>query len=241
MSYCRIHGRFADYYDGCPECREGEERAERDREKQREAAERDREERRAAEAQLEAATEEAEYKRANPGDYKCPECLFITLRRGASRCPTCHATVPSSYWSPIFDRERRDAEEQERRAKLAAKEWAKGEPERQRQAKAAAEQAKAAAEAAAKAASAKRLACFYFGYLLPILGWVTGSLVLYVTNPERLGAAQGTILLFVPVLNWLAYLGLLFFGGNNRPLAWAVLFVWTFAGSYWVAQQTRRA
>lgn len=89
-------------HEGCPECREVEERAEKDRK-----------ERRAAEERLEAALEEAEYDRANPGDYECPECLFITLRRGASRCPKCQANVPSGYWSPIFERERRDAEERE--------------------------------------------------------------------------------------------------------------------------------
>lgn len=111
--------------------------------------------------------------------------------------------------------------------KLAAEEWAKGEPERQRR-------AKAAADAAAMTQFAEWWAPFYFGYLLPILGWVTVWLVLTVTDPGRFRAEPGswldTIILFIPVLNWLGYLGLLFFGENFRPLAWVILFVWSLVG-----------
>ena len=36
MSYCQVHGSYGEYYDGCPECRAAEERAEADRKETKE-------------------------------------------------------------------------------------------------------------------------------------------------------------------------------------------------------------
>ncbi len=157
MSFCRIHGKFEDAYDGCPTCREVEERAERDREEQREAAEIDREERRASEERAEAAREDREYKRANPGDYGCPSCGYKTLLRSRPRCPICHADIPDDYWTRIIDGERREAEERERLKRLAAEEWERARPERERRAAEArqvADQAAAVARQVAEQAAA---------------------------------------------------------------------------------------
>lgn len=100
--YCSIHGRFADDRGyGCRRCQNVEsERVE-------------------GAARLEEAIRRAQLFEANPGEYGCPECRFITLRRGASRCPKCHASVPSGYWTPIFEREEREAAEEKQRRKLA--------------------------------------------------------------------------------------------------------------------------
>lgn len=297
MGHCHIHGSYQEGLfgdDGCPRCREIEERAERDREKQqeaeerdrierreaedradkyraerREAEERDRAERREAEERDRAERREAEerkeanryydeleerrkeYKRDNPGDYECPACLYITLLRGASRCPHCQATVPSNYWPPIYEQERIEAEERERQERLAAEEWARGEPERRRKAKAEAEEREHAeqlerenreqserleTETVTRLSRSKSFAQFYFGYLLPISCLLTGLLIGYLKHPERFGPADepvwAAIFLFSPVLNWLLFLGLLFGANdaNDRLLAWILLFMWSFVG-----------
>ncbi|SDD09930.1 DUF4670 domain-containing protein [Niabella drilacis] len=85
---------------------------------------------------------QAEYESANPGEYECPNCLYITLKRNASRCPKCHGTVSSSYWYTI---NKREAEAQEQ-ARLEADEWERARPQRE------------AAERALKKTKAKRKA-----------------------------------------------------------------------------------
>jgi ribosomal protein L37AE/L43A len=110
--YCRIHGEYSDWYHGCPDCREAEERAEK---RAREAEER--EEERAQEAEERAR--EAEYRYANPGDYKCPACKYITLKRGASACPKCRHIVAQRYWDDVAKAEAK-----------AAEEWKRAEPQR---------------------------------------------------------------------------------------------------------------
>src|ERR1019366_9490961 len=91
--------------------REAEREAERDREnveaREREEA-RDREDEREQERErrheeLVKLREREIYERNNPGDYKCPECLLVSLKRGASRCPMCHAVVGRDYWPPIYE------------------------------------------------------------------------------------------------------------------------------------------
>lgn len=117
--YCRTHGKFWDPYgSGCPGCRE-------------------------AEASMLEAIREASYRRANPGEYECPECKYISLQRDAPRCPLCRGTVANVYWERVHARERarirRDAERREARIKSWHVFW---------------------------------VAC-YFPYLLPILSIVT--------------------------------------------------------------------
>lgn len=256
--YCAKHSIDHESFD-CPRCAVEERHEEildlaRDREREaerrhEEAQEREEERQREAER----SREEALHKQANPGDYQCPGCGFQTLKRGFPRCTRCQWDVAPDYWPGIFERERKQSEERARRERIAAEEWAKGEPERQRLAKAAAEaSAKAAAEratTASRAASARRWAEFlegavtvHFAYLLPILGWGTSMLVFSVTDVARYRASPAfgwdMLLLFVPVVNWLGYLGLLFLGGSDRPLAWAITVAWASVGAfvYWTAR-----
>lgn len=65
---------------------------------------------------------ESHYRRANPGDYECPHCKYITLKQGASRCPTCQGEIGSVYWDAIKAQkeaiaEKRRAEEEEERVR----------------------------------------------------------------------------------------------------------------------------
>ncbi len=83
MSYCQVHGNYGDYYDGCPECRAAEERAEADRKETKEELSR------------------IAHKHANPGDFKCPHCKFISLKIDASRCPLCHGDIGKDYWQTL--------------------------------------------------------------------------------------------------------------------------------------------
>lgn len=139
MARCRIHGQEYEHWEGCSECRDAEQRTEEGHIELLAALEQAGEEQRAAAERAEAARAESDYRQANPGDYECPECRYITLRRTASRCPKCHATIATTYWVPVLERERRVAEEREREKLRAADEWARGEPERRRKAQAAAE------------------------------------------------------------------------------------------------------
>ena len=147
--YCHIHGEY--YGQGCPSCRDDQEKAES------RATERFYE----AQEEAERRAEEAAYQFANPGDYTCPFCRFKTLLMDASRCPKCHGIVPESYWVEVEARRKaRAARESERRAAEEARkarereEWIRREPERR--ATAAAQAAKDAAEKAAEASTRKR-------------------------------------------------------------------------------------
>lgn len=46
------------------------------------------------------ALRESDYRRANPGDYECPDCKPTTLKKNATRCPMCHGTPSQSYCRP---------------------------------------------------------------------------------------------------------------------------------------------
>ena len=200
MPHCYTHDIDYPALHECPECRADEAAESRRRviEQQEEAREdRLREEERQRDRYQETVRlrEREIYKRHNPGDYTCPECLYITLKRSASRCPACHAAITQDYWTRMFEVERLQAEEKARLEKLAveekarqdalaAEEWAKGEPERQRRAKAAAEEAERkhleAAEAARVAASELRQAAIGKGIGYLVLGLVVGAIVGFI-------------------------------------------------------------
>jgi uncharacterized Zn finger protein (UPF0148 family) len=76
------------------------------------------------------AARESDYRRANPGDYRCPHCKYVTLKKGASRCPMCHGEPPPSYWPEVEAREEVEraravaaAAERARLQKIADAEW----------------------------------------------------------------------------------------------------------------------
>ncbi len=228
MRHCRIHGDYI--YDACPSCQDLAERAERERQERRGAEEEDREERRAAEERALESRQESDYKNANPGDYECPNCRYITLRREASRCPKCRGAVTPDYWKPILTRERREAEAREQQRKLVAEEWARGEPERRRKAEEArlhAERAETerqeqirearlrAEQSAAErqerirkeAVSARKRRFrstfwpLYYLYILPMLVWLTLALDSGVALSKEIGPGPVWADAVVPGLN----------------------------------------
>ncbi|HUW27894.1 MAG TPA: hypothetical protein VMV97_04730 [Sulfuriferula sp.] len=121
MSYCNIHGRYDG--DGCPTCRDVESEIIDSLARSRE--------------DLATAAAHIAHAENNPGDYVCPSCMFRTLKKGASRCPKCHADPGRQYWVDVTARER--AQEI-----AAAEEWERGRPARE--AKEAKDRARAATE-----------------------------------------------------------------------------------------------
>ncbi|HXU36508.1 MAG TPA: hypothetical protein VN937_09105 [Blastocatellia bacterium] len=120
MSYCHIHGSFDDYFkSGCPTCRAAEERAATNQE------------------DLRYAISEAARSTANPGDYECPHCLYLSLKKDASRCPLCHGEVRSGYWDVVRVREKADEERRAAALEAAAEEQIRTAPERAAAARAA--------------------------------------------------------------------------------------------------------
>ena len=135
--HCSRHDIDHRSYD-CPRC-EAERRHEELLEQARESHE---EVLRLASEIHEEATEaarESDYRRANPGDYKCPHCKYISLKRDASRCPICHGEPGPAYWSRVAAREEiakaheKEAKKgQARREKIAADKRALANEERRK-------------------------------------------------------------------------------------------------------------
>lgn len=221
MARCRVHGTEFEPWEGCSDCRDAEERETQDRAELLGTVERIREERLDTVERIKEAAAASAYRSANPGDYRCPDCKYITLRREAKRCPKCHAQIDDLYWPPILRAEAAAAEAQERERRRAAEEWARGEPERQR--KAMEEQAKLRAEAATAEATRRR-AKFqkrYFGYLLPLIAFV--STAAYGAYTERalppIWWWPESIVMGIPALNWVVYgSGLLAAGPMRIPM-----------------------
>jgi hypothetical protein len=123
--HCSTHDIDHKSYD-CPRC-QAERRHEELLEQARESHE---EEVRYAQERHEEAIEaarESDHRRANPGDYECPHCKYISLKRNATRCPLCHGSPDANYWSEVAAREEAARErakaaaiEQARLAKIAA-------------------------------------------------------------------------------------------------------------------------
>lgn len=126
---CRIHGlQFVDNYNnGCPRCQLAEEDAARDRQ------------------EIKRSLGEDAYRRANPGDYDCPQCMYRSLKWQASRCPLCQGEIVREYWSAVAAMELAKAE----REAVAARERA--ERQRELETAAAAEYLRSAPERAAAA------------------------------------------------------------------------------------------
>lgn len=141
---------------------------------------------------IDQARESAE-KHANPGDYRCPYCLYTTLNLGASRCPRCQGTVPDGHWTPVYAAAKARDEEVSRRALLAAQAWARGEPERRR-----------AHLAATQRAATGQFAAVYFGYVLPAVTYE--CLFFLLSYTDRLPAGNNFdwshLILLVPGVNW---------------------------------------
>lgn len=161
------------------------------------------------------AIREADYRRANPGDYECPLCLYVSLKRGASRCPRCHGDVPSDHWARVFAAEGARAERKRAKEAAEAAEWARNAPAREAAARAAAAAKEAEDRIARNAEIASRKAArnaeiargflvVYFAYLFPAL--VLGVGTIWRSHVTGRSVLLGFTLFstLVPLLNWLA-------------------------------------
>ena len=136
------------------------------------------------------AMHESDYRRANPGDYECPHCKYISLKWGASRCPLCHGELRSEHWSNVRAAEKAAAERERAREEAYAAEKIRTAPARA-----------AAARAAAREASAKR---FREGLVqgLPMvpLGAVGGFIVGFFRGCNVVGGTEDWGLVWVTVV-----------------------------------------
>jgi len=124
MTICGRHG--IDYQESCPRCAIEERHQElMDLET-------------AATVETIRAIRDSDYKRANPGDYECPHCRFISLKSGASRCPLCHGEVQGDYWGRVRAAEKIRADRERAIQQERAAEWERNTPARAMAARAAA-------------------------------------------------------------------------------------------------------
>ena len=230
MGYCHIHGKYDG--DGCSDCRDAEEQAASDREEMlRELDE------------LRESQNELAYATNNPGDYHCPHCRLRSLKRSASRCPKCHGGIDSQYWENVkrVEEEARRAQEEVQRVK--EEEWRRGEPER-RQNQIREAEAKAEKE---RAASRRRFITIYFGYLLPTLALLIPMLS-DLSNVKDLDTLFTVVCLFIPILNWVMLLGVLYkvFSMANPPdssllVLLLAIVVLTAVGFIWLSLINKKA
>ncbi|CAN5511987.1 hypothetical protein BH10PLA1_BH10PLA1_18580 [soil metagenome] len=55
-----------------------------------------------AEEKAQERADEIVYKTNNPGDYECPYCMMISLKRGSRRCPKCQHDIESEHWDGVY-------------------------------------------------------------------------------------------------------------------------------------------
>ncbi len=162
--YCATHD--IEYVDVCPRCDARQRHEELLHSAEEAAAE--------SSAAAAASMHESDFRRANPGEYECPHCLYQTLRSGATRCPICHGQVDAAYWQKVRVREQAEAARRNALAEAAAAEARRTAPAREAAARA--EQVareRATAEAAAKAQQSAALKIFW-GLMIPV-SWFVGG------------------------------------------------------------------
>jgi uncharacterized Zn finger protein (UPF0148 family) len=202
MPYCHVHGRYDNGDFGCPSCQEAQRQAQDDR------------------AQELFELQQLAWQRANPGDFECPHCKYISLKRDASRCPLCHGTIDPTYWQDVVRRElerKRAEREQEERSR----------PERERLAR---EGAIAEHRHRQRRRFSQRCRLGYvvfFGYLLPIATTLTVTTG-HGVNPLS-GGGCSALTLFAPVVNWLLMMGFLL-TPQSRDLLLLPLVTWSVVG-----------
>lgn len=77
-----------------------------------------------------AAAHESDHRRANPGDYACPHCKYISLNYDAARCPLCRGEIGGAYWNDVRAEEKAAAERRRAQEEEAAAEWIRTAPQR---------------------------------------------------------------------------------------------------------------
>jgi ribosomal protein L37AE/L43A len=142
-----------------------------------------------------------QYKQANPGDYECPHCKYKTLKRRATRCPTCRESPGEQYWLNVEAKERKEESDARERARRNA------------------EIAAAAAVAAANRLKREKpllkwvkfwhhVMIWYYLWLVPLLVYVTGAEIFLWLNPNTGNSfsLEKVICMVIPGVNWLCLL-----------------------------------
>jgi len=195
---CSTHN--VEYNNSCPECRH-EEIAESQQNLVDGLSEL-LEARESATEEIKECLEDLAYKQANPGDYRCPECLFITLKRNSRRCPKCLSNISGEYWKETFEKERIKAEQEAIRQKAAAEEAA-----RLRKIQTETSRLQKIKEKKEDGAVAYWLYWFpslsLFGYCLMLISRYNG----YFSDGEEFLYILPLAVCFIPLINWLAIAG----------------------------------
>ena len=182
--YCKIHGWYSDYLGGgCLGCHGDQIRSEKAANDLKEQLAELSEATSDAAQEAADAAEEAAYRTNNPGDYQCPGCRMVSLKRLARRCPLCQWDIPNDSWERIseeeriekerrqekerIEKERRQRAEEERRKWLASPEYAAQQERARREAEAQRKQVEALArEKKGKSNAIAALLC----WLIPCVG-----------------------------------------------------------------------
>jgi hypothetical protein len=220
MQYCVKHG--LDYRSGdCPQCV-----ADRRHEESLESAVA------VVEANIEIA-KRAAYLQANPGDYECPHCGYITLLRNKPRCPICHGIVGSDYWASVQERETRARAAQAERDKKEAEERAK---QAQTYAANRVSESSWGGMPPALARAFAALGVVFFAYLLPALSLISAAMMMKPMDQVIPIIKQQLIWYVVPVLNWFMCLLVILFADDpgERILLLASLGGWSIVGTVFV-------
>jgi hypothetical protein len=188
MPYCQIHGGYDDY--GCPDCKREEQEQHDARAEQARMLEEQSESLR----DIAISTEEAAFRAHNPGDFQCPSCMMISLKRGARRCPLCRSDITPSDWEDIDNK----VEEARKQAQARDEESQRRVMERA--------VAQAATEVPARTPRSRRppkdspLATGV-GCAASIVGFCFGvSFTMEVVHGMEPGAKQVLIFIFLPIL-----------------------------------------
>lgn len=172
-------------------------------------------------AQTVGAMRESDYRRANPGEYACPHCQYISLKSGASRCPLCHGEVGRRYWDDVRAEYERAAPQREA-ARRATEEAATS-----------AEKRRVAAARKAKADDRREsFVAAYFAYWLPVLSYGTTLLAALLTDNHGGAPIEFSwvmLVALIPLVNWLMCL-LALFDAANRGTFFVGFAGWAIAG-----------
>jgi hypothetical protein len=156
------------------------------------------------------AMRDSDYRRANPGDYACPHCRYVSLKREASRCPLCRGEIGGDYWNAVRAREKAEVERKRAVEAAAAAEWIRTAPEREAAGRAAALATASAAEEKRQTDRLKSIAGLIIGavggavagviagFVIGIPVFIVGGLLM--GDSTRGGALANTVAHVVMVL-----------------------------------------
>ena len=140
--------------------------------------------------------------------YQCPDCLYVVVMRGASRCPKCHTPVTPEFWVQANENERLALERLEAEERHRAEEWERGRPGRERavaEAEARATEAQARALRKEKAFAVDQfwgsVFLLYFLYLLPI--FVLFAAIGDDSLSKGFKFPSTSYVAFWPIVNWI--------------------------------------